>query len=267
MRQGLDQGPLGRAGRRRRRCRPRRPVGRAGRRRRLRACWRRSTATTRRACTPSSTRASRRSGWRAVLRRRDPADARGGRCSAGSRTRLAISREHFASNLIRARLLSLARLWGRGHAGRSPCWPVPRASDTTSRLIALRPHPALARLAHPVPRRRHALRDDRADRRDGAAGPDRPRELRPRPPRARRVLRSAAWPSADAGSCSSGPGATDDALLAAADRRLDGDLVAAASEIGHPPVSEHRARRSGDRPQGASSSTQAAPIGAPDHDR
>ncbi len=30
------------------------------------------------------------------------------------RDALAISREHFASNLIRARLLSLARLWGRG---------------------------------------------------------------------------------------------------------------------------------------------------------
>ncbi len=45
---------------------------------------------------------------------------------------LAISREHFASNVIRGRLLSLARLWGRG-SGPLALLACPRGSDTTSR--------------------------------------------------------------------------------------------------------------------------------------
>jgi hypothetical protein len=63
-----------------------------------------------------------------------------------------------------------------------------------------------------------------------------------------------------------GPGATAALCSRLRIGRLDGDLVAAANEIGQAQVSEHRAR-SGARPQGASSSTQAAPIGAPDHAR
>ena len=47
------------------------------------------------------------------------------------RGELSVAQEHFASNVLRGRLLSLARGWGRG-AGPRALSPVPRASDTTS---------------------------------------------------------------------------------------------------------------------------------------
>ncbi len=68
---------------------------------------------------------------------------------------LAISQEHFASNLIRARLLSLARMWGRGSGPLAllACAPGEQHDIT---LLCLRAPLALLRLAHPLSRRRHA---------------------------------------------------------------------------------------------------------------
>ena len=43
-----------------------------------------------------------------------------------------VAQEHFASNVLRGRLLGLARGWGQG-TGPGPCSPVRRASSTTFR--------------------------------------------------------------------------------------------------------------------------------------
>ena len=77
------------------------------------ACSRRSAATTRPPLTRCSTRALLRSAWRRSLRHvvlptlKEVGDG-------WKRGEIEISQEHFASNLIRGRLLALARFWGRG---------------------------------------------------------------------------------------------------------------------------------------------------------
>ena len=87
-----------------------------------------------------------------------------------------VSQEHFASNLIRGRLLALARLWGEAPA-RWRCSRACQASSTTS-ASCLRAPAALPRLAHPVPRRRYANLDPEVHRAGHRPRGDRARRLR-----------------------------------------------------------------------------------------
>ena len=93
------------------------------------------------------------------------------------RGELEVGQEHFASHLIRERLLGQARLWGRGE--RPAGDPRLRARRATRHQPArLRPRPSLLRLASPLPRCGHAPRDSRP-RRCGHRAADRRRlELR-----------------------------------------------------------------------------------------
>ncbi len=66
----------------------------------------------------------------------------------------AVSQEHFASHLIRGRLLALARLWGRGGGPQGPVGlRAPRGARHTA--AGARPATAFLRLADPVSRRQH----------------------------------------------------------------------------------------------------------------
>jgi MerR family transcriptional regulator, light-induced transcriptional regulator len=110
---------------------------------------------------------------------------------------LAVGQEHFASNLIRARLLSLARMWGRRIlflGADTPIATLMQAAETTE--------PALTVLASFDP--------DLLERDTSA--------LRRLAKRAPLVL--------------SGPGASEEICARLGVRRLNGDLVRAADEIG-----------------------------------
>ena len=91
---------------------------------------------------------------------------------------LEISQEHFASNLIRGRLLSLARLWSRG-GGPLALTRVPTRRDTRHQPACLRPAPTLARLADPLPRRRHTNLDTDPNRQNNPTRARGPHQLQP----------------------------------------------------------------------------------------
>jgi len=176
---------------------------------------------------------------------------------------LAISQEHFASNVLRGRLLSLARLWGRGSGPLAllAC-PAGERHDITPIAfgLILRSHGwriLFLGADTPIKTIEQTVKTARPDLTTLTSFD--PSLLETEEPALRRLAKLGPL-------LLSGPGATDALCSRLRIGRLDGDLIAAANEIGHPPVSEHRAR-SGDRPQGASSSRPAAPTGAPDHDR
>ena len=90
------------------------------------------------------------------------------------RGEISVAQEHFASNLLRGRLLGLARGWDRGSGRRAVlACPAGRAARSGARdLRALTPG---ARLADHVPGSRHPARHDRRDRGAARAGGARPR--------------------------------------------------------------------------------------------
>jgi DNA-binding transcriptional MerR regulator len=141
---------------------------------------------------------------------------------------LAVNQEHFASNLIRGRLIALARLWGRGGGPLALLACAPGERHDISLLafgLVLRSHgwrilflgadTPLSTLAEAVETTRPALTVvtsfDAALLEAEAAALRRLSELGPL------VL--------------SGPGATDQLCARLGIRRLDGDLVAAAGEV------------------------------------
>ena len=91
---------------------------------------------------------------------------------------LQISQEHFASNLIRSRLLSLARLWSRGGGPLALLGCPPGEAHDISLLtfgLLLRS----ARLANPLPRRRHPDHDTDPNRHHNPTRAHRPHQLQP----------------------------------------------------------------------------------------
>ena len=144
------------------------------------------------------------------------------------RGEIEISQEHFASNLIRGRLLALARFWGRGTGPLAllACAPGEMHDITllafalvlrshSWRILFLGADTPIATLARAAETTRPALvvvsSFDPALLEAQAAG-------------LRRLAR--AVPLALAG-----PGATDELSARLGARRLDGDLVAAADEV------------------------------------
>ncbi len=144
------------------------------------------------------------------------------------RDALAISREHFASNLIRARLLSLARLWGRG-IGPLALLACPEGERHDISLIAfgllLRSHGwriVFLGAGTPV---------QTIERTVQATGPDLtvlasfdPSLLESQRAALRRLARQGRL-------LLGGPGATEALCARLRVGRLDGDLVAAAAEV------------------------------------
>ena len=144
------------------------------------------------------------------------------------RDALAISREHFASNLIRSRLLSLARLWGRG-SGPLALLACPEGERHDISLIAfgliLRSHGwRIVFLGADTPLRT-------VQRTAEATGPDlillvsfedsvfeAQKSILRRLARERRLVLG-------------GPGATEALCARLGLERVDGDLIAAAGEI------------------------------------
>ncbi|HLI60036.1 MAG TPA: MerR family transcriptional regulator [Solirubrobacteraceae bacterium] len=143
----------------------------------------------------------------------------------------AIGHEHFASNLIRARLLSLARLWGRGSGPVAVLACAPGEQHDIGLLtfgLVLRSHgwrivflgadTPIATLAHTAKRTRSALT---------VLTSFDPCRLEAESTALRRL-------AAEVWIVLSGPGATDPLCHRLGLQRLDGDPIAAAHEIaGH----------------------------------
>jgi MerR family transcriptional regulator, light-induced transcriptional regulator len=140
---------------------------------------------------------------------------------------LAVSQEHFASNVVRARLLSLARLWGRGGRPVALLACAPGEQHDISLLafgLVLRSHgwrivflgadTPIATLAHAAEGTRPAL--------TVLASFD-PTRLEVESAAIRRLARQVPL-------VLSGPGATEDLCKTLRVRRLDGDLITAAHE-------------------------------------
>ncbi len=145
------------------------------------------------------------------------------------RDSLAISREHFASNLIRARLLSLARLWGRGTGPLAllACPPGERHDITLIGFgLILRSHGwriLFLGADTPFETLEQTVQTARPDLTVLASFD--PALLDAEAPALRRLARRARV-------LLSGPGATDELCSRLRIDRLDGDLVAAAGDIG-----------------------------------
>ena len=160
---------------------------------------------------------------------------------------LAISQEHFASNLIRARLLSLARLWGRGSGPLAllACPPGERHDITLIAFgLVLRSHGwrvLFLGADTPIKTIEQTIKTARPDL--TALTSFAPSLLETEGPALRRLAKLGPL-------LLSGPGATDALCSQLRIGRLDGDLIAAANEIGHRLVPEHR-RRSGRAVTGA----------------
>jgi MerR family transcriptional regulator, light-induced transcriptional regulator len=144
------------------------------------------------------------------------------------RGELDISEEHFASNLIRGRLLALARFWGRGPGPLALLACAPGETHDITLLafaLVLRTHSwrilflgadtPIATLAHAAGTTRPAL---------VVVSSFDPDLLEAQAAGLRRLAR--AVPLALAG-----PGATDELSTRLGVRRLDGDVVAAADEV------------------------------------
>jgi DNA-binding transcriptional MerR regulator len=143
---------------------------------------------------------------------------------------LAVSQEHFASNLIRARLLSLARMWGRGSGPLAllACAPGEQHDITLLsfglvlrsygwRILFLGANTPIATLTEAAETTRPALTVLASFDPDLLA--TEASALRRLAKRVPLVL--------------SGPGATDALCAQLGIQRLDGDLVRAATELGH----------------------------------
>lgn len=144
---------------------------------------------------------------------------------------LAISQEHFASHLIRARLLSLARMWGRGSGPLAllACAPGEQHDITLLsfglllrsygwRIVFLGADTPIATLADAAARTQPALT-----------------VLASFDPTLLEVEASALGALAKrVPLVLSGPGASEELCAAIGVQRLDGDLVQAAAEIGAP---------------------------------
>jgi MerR family transcriptional regulator, light-induced transcriptional regulator len=143
---------------------------------------------------------------------------------------LAVSQEHFASNVIRARLLSLARLWGRGSGPVAVLACAPGEQHDISLLafgLVLRSHgwriiflgadTPIATLAQAAESTGSAL--------TVLASFD-PSRLEAESTAIRRLARALPL-------VLSGPGATEQLCKRFRVQRLDGDLIAAAHEIAH----------------------------------
>jgi DNA-binding transcriptional MerR regulator len=141
---------------------------------------------------------------------------------------LAVSQEHFASNVIRARLLSLARLWGRGGGPVALLACAPGEQHDISllafglvmrshgwRIVFLGADTPIATLAQAAESTRPAL--------TVLASFD-PSSLEAESTAIRRLAR-------ELPIVLSGPGATDELCKRLRVRRLDGDLITAAHEI------------------------------------
>jgi DNA-binding transcriptional MerR regulator len=141
---------------------------------------------------------------------------------------LAIGQEHFASNLIRARLLSMARLWGRGGGSVAVLACAPGEQHDISLLafgLVLRSHgwrivflgadTPIDTLAHTAKSTRPAI--------TVLASFD-PSRLEAEADAIRRLARQVPL-------VLSGPGATDPLCQALRLQRLDGDLIIAAHEV------------------------------------
>src|SRR5512142_262247 len=143
---------------------------------------------------------------------------------------LAVSQEHFASNVIRARLLSLARLWGRGAGPGAVLACAPGEQHDISllafglilrshgwRIIFLGADTPIATLAQAAETTRPTL--------TVLASFD-PARLEAESTAIRRLARKLSL-------VLSGPGATEQLCKRLRVQRLDGDLIAAAHEIAH----------------------------------
>lgn len=143
---------------------------------------------------------------------------------------LAVSQEHFASNVIRARLLSLARLWGRGAGPVAVLACAPGEQHDISLLsfgLVLRSHgwrivflgadTPIATLAQAAETTRPTL--------TVLASFD-PSRLETQSTAIRRLAREVPL-------VLSGPGATEQLCKRLRVKRLDGDLITAAHEIAH----------------------------------
>jgi MerR family transcriptional regulator, light-induced transcriptional regulator len=141
---------------------------------------------------------------------------------------LGISREHFASNVIRGRLLSLARLWGRGTGPLALLACVPGEHHDISLLafgLLLRSHgwrilflgadTPIATLAHTANTTRPAIT---------VLTSFDPALIEAQATALRRLGRTVPL-------VLSGPGASDALCAQLSVRQLDGDLIAAASEL------------------------------------
>jgi MerR family transcriptional regulator, light-induced transcriptional regulator len=141
---------------------------------------------------------------------------------------LAVSQEHFASNVIRARLLSLARLWGRGSGPIALLACAPGEQHDISLLafgLVLRSHgwrivflgadTPIATLAQAAEGTRSAL---------AVLASFDPSRFEAESTAIRRLAREVPL-------VLSGPGATEDLCKRLRAQRLDGDLIGAAHEI------------------------------------
>ena len=143
---------------------------------------------------------------------------------------LGISQEHFASNLIRARLLALARLWGRGSGPVALLACAPGEQHDISLLafgLVLRSHGwRILFLGADTP---IATISEAAESTQPAvtvlASFD-PARLETESSSIRRLARKLSL-------VLSGPGATEQLCKRLRVQRLDGDLIAAAHEIAH----------------------------------
>ena len=146
---------------------------------------------------------------------------------------LEIGHEHFASNLMRGRLLALARLWGRGGGPLAVLACAPGEAHDISLIafgLVLRSHgwrilflgadTPFATLTQTAERTRPAL---------AVLASFDPGLLEAAQAPLRRLAKIAPL-------ALSGPGASDELARRAGARRLDGDLVAAANEVARRPV-------------------------------
>ena len=170
---------------------------------------------------------------------------------------LAISQEHFASNVLRGRLLSLARLWGRGSGPLAllACPPGERHDITLIAFgLILRSHGwriLFLGADTPIKTIEQTVKTARPDLTTLTSFD--PSLLETEEPALRRLAKLGPL-------LLSGPGATDALCSRLRIRRLDGDLIAAASEIGHRLVPEHRGR-SGRTATGASQPAAGSAAG------
>jgi len=143
---------------------------------------------------------------------------------------LGISREHFASNVIRGRLLSLARLWGRGAGPLVLLACLPGEQHDVSllafglllrshgwRILFLGANTPIATLAHTANTTHPAIT---------VLTSFDPALIEAQATAIRRLARTVPL-------ALSGPGASDALCAQLGIRRLNGDLIAAANELAH----------------------------------
>jgi MerR family transcriptional regulator, light-induced transcriptional regulator len=146
----------------------------------------------------------------------------------GNKESLGIGREHFASNLIRGRLLSLARLWGRGGGPLALLACAPGEAHDISLLafgLLLRSHGwriLFLGADTPIATLAQTAKTTRPD--IAVLTSFDPVLLEAQATALRRLARTVPL-------VFSGPGASDALCARIGVRRLDGDLVAAANEV------------------------------------